>query len=188
MRKLIPLALALMIVLAPAATAAEHEIDGVHSTALFKVSHLGFSNTYGMFPGIEGTLNFDPETPGESAIDVTIQTESITTLHEGRDKHLKGPDFFNVKEFPTMTFKSTAWEKTGDDAYDVTGEFTMLGETKTITVPVVMIGAGEGMRGETRAGFETTFTIDRTEYGMNYMPDGIGTDVTVTFGIEAVKK
>lgn len=188
MHKFVFFALALTLAFAPAALADDYDLDGVHSTALFKVNHLGFSNTYGLFPGIEGSLTYDADDASANNIDVTIKTDSITTLHEGRDKHLKGPDFFNTKEFPTMTFKSTSWKATGEGTYDVTGEFTMLGETKTITVPVEKIGAGEGMRGETRVGFETTFTIDRTEFGMNYMPDGIGTDVQVTFGIEAVKK
>lgn len=184
MKKMVAMMFAVILVLAPSAFSAEYEIDGVHSTALFTVSHLGFSNTRGLFPAIAGTFNYDADDASANSVDVTIQTDSLTTLHEDRDMHLKGPDFFNAKEFPVMTFKSTKWEKTGEGKFDVTGEFTLLGTTKTITVPVVLVGAGEGMKGEQRAGFETTFTIDRTDYGMNYMADKLAHDVIVTFGVE----
>jgi polyisoprenoid-binding protein YceI len=108
-----------------------------------------------------------------------------------RDRHLKSPDFFNAKEFPTMTFKSTGWKKTGDKTYDVTGDLTINGKKKTITAPVEHVGDGKNQRGQELTGFHTTFSVDRTEFGMNYGvtegDGGLGKNVDVTFSVEGIK-
>ena len=165
-------------------------IDPVHSSAVFKVHHLGASNVYGAIPKISGTVEFS-EDLSSGKVDVTIATEAVTTFNPARDTHLKSPDFFNVKEFPNVTFKSTAWKKTGDHTADVTGDFTLLGKTQSITVPVTHTGAGSNPRsGKPLVGFETTFVIDRTKFGMNYGVDekgGVGKDVTVMFAVECGK-
>ncbi len=170
---------------------AEYTIDPVHSTALFKVRHLGASYSYGQFTDIAGTVNFDAAKPEASTVDVTIQTESVNTHNEARDRHLKGPDFFNTKEFPTMMFKSTSWKKTGDKSFDVTGDLQILGKTKSITVPVDHIGDGKDPRGNELSGFHGKFTIDRTEFGMTYgvaEEGGIGHWIEVTISVEGQKK
>lgn len=170
---------------------AEYTVDAVHSAAIFKVKHLGASWSYGQFTGIGGTISYDPAKPEASVVDVTIQAESVNTHNEMRDRHLKGPDFFNTKEFPTLTFKSNGWKKTGEHTYDVTGELEIAGKSKTITVPVEHIGDGKDPRGNELTGFHTKFTIDRTEFGMNYgvaEVGGVGKDVEITFSVEAIKK
>lgn len=179
------------ILVCGAAFGAEYTIDTVHSAAIFKVKHMGASWSYGQFTDIAGTLSYDPAKAEASTIEVTIKAESVNTHNEMRDRHLKGPDFFNTKENPTLSFKSSAWKKTGDHTYDVTGELSIAGKSKTITVPVEHVGDGKDPRGNELTGFHTTFTIDRTEFGMNYgvvEGGGIGKDVEVTFSVEAIKK
>jgi len=168
---------------------ADFTIDPVHSAAIFKVKHMGASYTYGRFNDIAGSFSFDPAKPEASAIQVTIQAESVDTHNELRDRHLKGPDFFNTKENPTLTFTSTAWKKTGDHTYDVTGELVMRGKSKAITVPVEHVGDGKDPRGKELTGFHTTFTIDRSEFGINYgLPDAVPSKVEIIFSVEGTKK
>lgn len=173
------------------ALGADYTIDPVHSAALFKVKHLGASYAYGQFPGISGSIAFDPAKPETSTVTVTIKTESVNTFNEMRDRHLKSPDFFNAKEFPEMTFKSTSWKKTGDKTYDVTGDLTINGKTKPITVQVEHVGDGKNQRGQDLTGFHTVFTIDRTDFGMTYgVVDGgggLGKEVVVTISVEGIK-
>ncbi len=173
------------------ALGADYTIDAVHSAALFKVKHLGASYSYGQFPGISGSISFDPAKPEASTVKVAIKTESVNTFNEMRDRHLKSPDFFNAKEFPEMTFASTAWKKTGDNTFDVTGDLTINGKTKSITVQVEHVGNGKNQRGQDLTGFHTVFTIDRSEFGMTYgVVDGgggLGKDVAVTFSVEGIK-
>ncbi len=181
--------LSLVFACAPA-FGANFTIDNAHSFALFKVNHLGASYAYGQFSAIAGKISFDAAKPEGNSVEVTIKTESVNTHNEMRDRHLKSPDFFNAKEFPEMTFKSTGWKKTGDKTYDVTGDLTINGKTKSITVPVEHVGDGKNPRGQELTGFHTTFTIDRTEFGMNYgvaESGGLGKNVDVTFSVESIK-
>ena len=179
-------AIALTVSVAGSAYAKDYAIDPVHSTALFKISHLGVSNTYGMFEEISGELSYDPENTADNAISVVVKTSSVNTLNEARDNHLRNDDFLHVDEYPEMTFKSTAWEKTGEGQYKITGDFTLMGVTKEIITEVEMVGKGDGRKGEELIGFETTFSILRSEYGMDKMIPAVGDEVTITFGTEAI--
>ena len=112
--------------------AASFKVDAAHSSVIFRIKHLGIGNVYGRFNELSGTLNYASAGAG-SAIDLTIRAASVDTNSPKRDNHLRSPDFFSVKEFPTITFKSTNWKKTGDNAYEVTGNLSLHGKTKTIT-------------------------------------------------------
>lgn len=173
---------------APARAGEVYKIDPVHSSVGFKVGHMGISNIYGRFNDVSGSVTFDKETPSKSAVEFTIPVESIDTRVEKRDQHLKSPDFFNAKQFPLMTFKSTEVKKSGDDLYQVTGNFTLRGITKAITVEFKKIGEGKGMQNEFRAGGETQFTIKRSDFGMAFMPQAISDEVTVTLAVEGIKQ
>lgn len=173
-----------------AAHADAYEIDAVHSSAVFKVNHLGASNVYGMMPNIIGTLTFDDSDTSKNAIDISVDATSVSTFNGGRDKHLAGPDFFNSKQFPEITFKSSSWKKDGDE-YTITGDFTLLGVSKEITINAKHIGNGKNRGGKDLVGFESTFTIDRTDFGMNYgvaEKGGLGKDVTIIIAIECIKQ
>lgn len=188
MKGLISSFFAAALLLGGAAHAATWDIDGSHAFAVFKVTHLGIAPAYGQFMKLGGTIDFDAANPGASKINIEIDANSVFTANKKRDDHLKGPDFFDAKQFPKLTFVSTAWKKTGDKTFDVTGNLTIKGQTKPMTVKVTMTGAGKDPWGNDRAGFTSEFTINRMDFGVNYMPDGLGKDVTIMLSLEAIKK
>ena len=163
-----------------------YDIDASHASIVFKINHLGFSHTFGMFPGVSGTLKFDEKDASANAIEVTVDAASVNTMHEGRDEHLRNEDFFHVEKHKEISFKSTAWEKSGDNTYKVSGDLTLLGVTKPITFEARELGSGKGMKGEFRRGFETTFTIKRSDFGMEKMVGPIGDEVELTISFEAI--
>ncbi|MHC4408618.1 MAG: YceI family protein [Planctomycetota bacterium] len=194
MKKLIltlPLLVATVVVLAPRsesqAQATDYRIDPSHSSVIFKISHMGVSYTYGRFNKIDGALKFADGGDG-SSIEVTVQTASVDTNDAKRDAHLKNADFFSAKEFPQITFKSKSWTKSGD-GYDVTGDLTLHGVTKSVTLKVTKTG-GEKKDpwGFIRIGFEGALSIKRGEFGMKKMLNMVGDDVSLMISIEAMRK
>jgi len=168
--------------------------DVVHSTVMFQIRHAGVTNFYGRFNDFEGTFSLNEQNPVASRFDFTIKLESVDTGSSGRDDHLRSPDFFNVAQFPTATFKSTDVKKTGEDTYEVTGELKLHGKAKAITATLTKTGVGT-FRGNEVMGIEAVFQVKRADFGMtNYLaPDGgegggIGNTVTVTVAIEGVKQ
>ena len=172
---------------APAFSADTYSVDPVHSAALFSVSHLGISNTHGRFNGIDGTLTWDATDPTKSSISITIKTSTVDTNSEKRDQHLRDPDFFNSKQMPTATFVSKSFTKIDDATFAVTGDLTLVGTTKPVTVNVKKIGEGKDPWGGYRIGFETSFTIKRADFNIKGV-DGVGEEVAMTFGLEGLKK
>ena len=183
----------LLLALAPLAMASKSNIaaketfniDSVHSTAIFRVQHLGAGNFYGRFNELEGTIDWDAE-DGPS-FDVSIKIESVDSGNEALDKHLKNADFFDAKQFPTMTFKSTGAKKMGDN-WKVTGEMTMHGVTKPVEVDMEFVGRADVGRGD-RVGFETTFTIKRSDFGMNWGVENgaLGDATKIIVSLEGIK-
>jgi polyisoprenoid-binding protein YceI len=167
-----------------------YKIDPVHSCVRFRVKHLGVSYMYGRFNDVSGDMTIDSEDAKKSSINVTIKAKSVYTNDEGRDKHLRGPDFFSAKEFPVITFKSTKIKKSGKHALKVTGDLTLHGVTKSITVKLEHVGEGDNPRFGYRSGYETTFTIKRSDYGMGYMAGNgmLGDEVRVEISIEGMRK
>ncbi|MCA9250732.1 MAG: YceI family protein, partial [Phycisphaerales bacterium] len=127
------------------------------------------------------------DNPADSSFDVVIKTESVDTNNKKRDGHLKSPDFFNAREFPTISFKSTKVEKGEKDTLKVTGDLTCHGVTKSITIDVVQTGAASGPQGESK-GIEAIFTIKRSEFGMEYGLEALGDDVRVIVALEGGKR
>ena len=176
---------------APAATAPaagqlmKCTIDPVHSKALFRVQHLGAGPFWGRFNDVQGSFQFTPGSADGMKFDVSIKIDSVDTGTEDLDKHLKSPDFFASKDFPTMTFVSTGAKSIGKNVYEVTGNLTMHGVTKPVTAALEFIGTADFGRGA-RAGFEAVFTVKRSEFGVNYgvEKDMIGNDVRVVVGLE----
>jgi polyisoprenoid-binding protein YceI len=174
-----------------ARSADNFDIDPGHAAAIFRINHQGFSYTYGRFSKISGDFSIDKDDASKGSISVEIQAESIDTDLDKRDQHLRGPDFLNSKQFPILSFKSTAIKKAGDNKLSVTGNFTLHGVTKSITVDVDKVGEGAASRGQYRAGFDTTFKIKRSDYGMSYgikKGGGVGDEVTIMLSFEGVKK
>ena len=145
------------------------------------------SNFYGRFNDVSGTVVLDKADPSKSSVELTIPVESVDTHNEKRDQHLKSPDFFNAKQFPVMTFKSKQVESSGD-TYKVTGDFTLHGVTKPLTLEIKKVGEGKGMEGEIRGGGETHFTIKRSDYGMNFMQGPLGDEINIVVSLEGIKQ
>ncbi|MBI5433649.1 MAG: YceI family protein [Planctomycetes bacterium] len=165
---------------------ATYEIDGVHSSVLFRIKHLGVSYFYGRFNEVTGSFVYDEAKPETSSIQVEVATASVDTGHDGRDQHLQSPDFFNAAEHPKLTFKSKEVKKSKDGKLSVTGDLTLHGVTKPVTADVEFVGAGDRGQMGNKAGFETTFTIKREDFGMTKMlgETGLGNDVRVTVSLE----
>lgn len=173
-----------------AVQADSYKIDETHAHAAFSVTHLGFSTTYGQFKAIEGTFEFDEAAPEKSIVDVTIQTNSVDTANDARDEHVRGADFFDVEKFPTMTFKSTGVEVTGENTGNLTGDLTLLGVTKPVTLAVTFNKAGPHpfKKEITVAGFNATGELDRTDFGMNYASPVIGNTIPLIISVEGIKQ
>jgi polyisoprenoid-binding protein YceI len=162
------------------------KIDPVHSSVIFSAKHNGISDFYGIFKEISGTVAFDAADPSKSSVELTVPVESLDTRTEKRDQHLKSPDFFNAKQFPTLTFKSTKVEASGD-TYKVSGDLTIHGVTKPITVDFTKGPETKGGK-EIRGGGETRFTIKRSDYDMKFMIGPVGDDVHIIVSLEGVKQ
>jgi len=167
----------------PAATS--YTVDTVHSAVIFSTTHLNTSRAYGRFNDIAGTFTVDMEKPENSKVDIQIKVESVDTAHGGRDDHLKGPDFFDVKQFPMATFTSTSVKKTADKKWSVTGPLSLHGVKKDVTIPLEFTGEGKGRNGEALIGFHGTFQIRRSDFGMKFMPDMLGDAIDLTVSVEA---
>jgi polyisoprenoid-binding protein YceI len=188
LRQLVLPALALVVGLGSVHAADIYQLDPVHTAALFKVKHAGVSYTYGRFNDVSGNLVWDGANPAASRIDIAIQTGSVDTHNEKRDAHLANPDFFDAKQFPSLTFVSKSFAKVDDSTFAVTGDFTLHGVTKPLTVNVVKTDEGKDPWGGYRIGFESTFTIKRSDFGMTKATESVGDEVTVIFATEGIRK
>jgi polyisoprenoid-binding protein YceI len=162
------------------------KIDDTHSMGLFRVQHFGAGMFWGRFDGVTGTISTSG-TPMETlALNVVIDTNSVSSANKDLDSHLRSPDFFSVKEFPEMSFVSTSSKKLEGNTWSVNGNLTMHGVTKPITVNMEMTGQSESARGN-KIGFEAVFTIDRSEFGMTYgiEKNAIGKSVRIIVALEA---
>jgi polyisoprenoid-binding protein YceI len=162
-------ALSLLVLLVASVSFAEeiYTIDQSHSEVGFQVRHL-LSKVRGRFTAFDGTIRADWARPANSSVEFTIDAKSINTDNERRDNHLRSADFFEVEKFPQITFKSTSVKATGERTFDVTGNLTMHGVTKVVTLPVVFAGKIKDGRGKTRGAFETALTLKRSDYGITW--------------------
>lgn len=166
-----------------------YKLDPAHTSVLFIVNHLGFSDYQGRFGGVTGELTLDREDPSASSATMTIDLNQIDSGVEALDNHMKSDDFFNVEEFPTATFTSTSVELVGDNAATVTGDLTLLGETKPLVLDVTLSGEGtHPMTGDEVVGFSAGGVVTRTDYGMDFLVPGVGDEVTLQISSEFLKQ
>ncbi|MGD8211360.1 MAG: YceI family protein [Desulfobacterales bacterium] len=181
--------LGMLAILSSLAQAAEtYKLDPMHTSIVFRVKHLGVAYVYGRFNGPSGTFVFDETSPSKSAIEMQAETNNIDTAVEKRDTHLKSPDFFNTGEYPTVSFKSKSVKKLNEAVYEVSGDLTLLGKTRPITVEVNATGAGKDPWGNFRRGFETSFSIKRSDFGMTFMLGGVSDEVNLTVSVEGIRQ
>src|SRR4051812_10995970 len=173
---------------APADAAETYKADPVHSSAVFRAHHAGAGYVWGRFNDPAGTMVMDEADPAKSTFSVEIQANNVDTGNPQRDAHLKSPDFFNAKQYPTIKFKSTS-VKTGEgpNMLAVSGDLTIHGVTKSITIPVELTGTGEFPPGVKRAGVEATLNVKLTDYEIKGMPGALSDDVKVIVSLEGMK-
>jgi polyisoprenoid-binding protein YceI len=170
-----------------AIAADEYLYDGVHSSVSFKAPYLDISFIHGRFNDVEGNFVIDRQDATKSKFDLTIKADSVDTANKPRDEHLRQPDYFDTKQFPTITFKSTA-VKAVDNGYEVTGDFTMHGTTKKITF-VLKGGKEKDFRGMKRVGFSTELSLKRSEFNFDKSGIGaIGDDTLIIIDCVGLKK
>jgi polyisoprenoid-binding protein YceI len=175
------------LALAGAALAAAEtfKFDKVHSLMGFRIRHV-VTKVEGRFRDFDGTITLDRSNPAASHVELTIQAASVDTGNDTRDKDLRSPNFFDVEKYPTITFKSTKVEPNGSDSYDVTGDFTLHGVTKSIHVPVKHTGFGK-LQNTEKAGFEIAMPLKRSDYGMTAGAPVLGDEVEINIQVEANK-
>ena len=171
----------------PAEAAGAYTVDGVHSNAHFKVQHLGAGMFWGRLDDVKGSMSYTPGASGTLDFDIQIPIASVHSGNDNLDKHLLSPDFLNAKEFPEMTFKSTKASPAAGGMWKVEGDLTLLGVTKPVVAMVEFTGAADKGRGM-RAGFEASFAISRSEFGMGYGVENgsLGDKVFVVVGLEGI--
>lgn len=184
MKKIMLLSVALLL---PATTmAASYTIDPTHTYPNFTIDHLGFSTLHGRFGNTTGTLSMD-QAKGTGEVKIVIEAASIDTGFKKRDDHLRSPDFFNVVEFPEITFKSTKVTFKGKGA-TLVGDLTIKGVTKPVTLDVDRINCGvHPFNKKEVCGFNATAQLKRSDFGIEYALPAVGDEVMLSIEMEAVK-
>ncbi|MEU6444572.1 YceI family protein [Streptomyces sp. NPDC047046] len=151
-----------------AALTGDYTIDPVHSALGFSARHAMVTNVKGSFKDFEGTLHLDGADPSRSSASLDVKLDSVDTGAPDRDGHLKSADFFDVENHPLMTFRSTSAEALGGDEYRITGDLTIHGTTKPLTIDLEFNGSAKDPFGNERVGFEGKAEILRSEWGLTY--------------------
>ena len=169
-------------------------IDPAHSNVEFSVRHLMIATVRGRFADVAGTVKLDESNPARASVDVTIQAASIDTRAEQRDTHLRSPDFFDVAKYPVITFKSRAVEPKGGDQLKVTGDLTMHGVTRPVTLSATKEGSARDPWGNDRIAFSAIAKLDRKEFGLTWnqaLETGgvmVGDDIKITLDVELIRQ
>ncbi len=179
----------LMGVFIPPANAADtYKLDPDHTSIVFRVMHLGVGYVYGSFAGATGSLKYDENDFSNNSIEIQVSAAGLHTAVPKRDNHLRSPDFFHTEKFPKISFKSTSAKEIDNTSFEVTGDLSLLDKTRPITFNVVQTGQGKDPWGNFRRGFETTFFIKRSDFGMGFMLNAASDEVQVTVSLEGIKK
>lgn len=187
MKKILFVLTALSLATLSRAETEPYKIDSVHSSVGFTLRHL-VSKFSSSFTKVSGTVNYDAAAPEKSNVEATIEIASVSTASEKRDNHIKSPDFFDAAKFPTATFKSKSWKKTGESTFDITGDLTIKDVTKEVVLKAELVGTGPGMGGSTLTGWSATTTIKKSDYGLAgpaMLSKVLGDDVTINISVEA---
>ncbi|SFR47916.1 Polyisoprenoid-binding protein YceI [Marinobacter daqiaonensis] len=187
--------LAAVVALASPAALAEvesYKIDDEHFSLTFEVNHLGYASVIGMFLEARGEFDYDAEARDVPSGKVVVQSESVFSNHEKRDEHLRKDDFLHASKYPEITFEVTDFEATGDNTGNLTGDLTLLGKTRPVTLDVTLNKAAEYPIGheEYTLGISASTTIKRSDWGMTYALDPllVGDEVYLRFEFEAIQQ
>ena len=191
MIRVAPLALVASLFATPVLAAPEaYVLDPSHSQILFSYNHLGFSTSYGLFSGFDGKISYDAAAPADSSVEVAFPVKSMLTGWQARFDHFMSPDFFDAADDEMVSFKSTAIEVTGEKTAKITGELTLNGVTKPVTIQAELSGNGtNGMSRKETVGFHGTTTIKRSDWGMGWgIPFGIGDEIDLNITVAFEKQ
>ena len=162
-----------------------YEIDAAHTSVQFGISHMGYSNYQGRFNTASGTLNFDAAAPEKSALTVTVTTDSINTNNAKLEGELKGDQWFDSAKFPTLTFVSSSVQKLTDTTGKVSGDLTMHGVTKPVTLDVTFNGGGMNpLANVAELGFSARGSIKRSDFGISQYIPMVGDEVAISIETE----
>ncbi len=189
-KKIAAVALAAAIVLPAQAFAEKYVIDteGSHAFIQFRIQHLGYSWLSGRFNTFSGSFEYDEKNPEKASVQVDIDVASIDSNHAERDKHLRDKDFLDVKKFPKAKFVSKSFKENGDGTAVLTGDFTLRGVTRPVTIDVEHIGHGSDPWGGYRRGFEGTTRIALADYGIKYNLGPRSKEVELTLSVEGIRQ
>lgn len=168
------------------------QLDLAHSGASFSVRHMMITTVRGSFGITGGTIVYDPANPAAASVEATLDATSVNTGMADRDNHLRSGDFFDVANYPTITFKSTAVKPTGENTAEITGDLTIRGTTRSVVLKAEFLGQGKGMDGSTRAGFVASTKINREDWGLTWNvaleAAGllVGKEVTIELDVQAI--
>jgi len=163
-----------------------YKLDPGHTMVLFSWNHFGFSNPTANLGLSEGTLVFDDKDPSKSSVDVTLPLSNLDTHVSALDEHLKKPDFFDADKYPTVTFKSTKVQAAGGNKYKVTGDLTVHGVTKPVTLDATLNKSGvHPMSKAQTVGFDATATLKRSDFGMGAYVPNVSDEIKVRITTEA---
>ena len=181
------------VAMSVSANAATYKIDSDHSEVGFKIRHLAISNVTGKFADFSGTFTFDPANVKSSKVDAEIAIKSVNTSQQKRDDHLRGDDFFAAEKYPQMKFVSKGVEPSGKDQFKLSGDLTIRGVTKPVTLNVSYSGSAKDPWGNEKAAFSAVTTISRKEFGLTWnkaLETGgmvVGDEVTINLEIEGTR-
>jgi polyisoprenoid-binding protein YceI len=190
-QSLLALAVSSIGVMSLPVLADDYVIDtkGAHASINFSIKHLGYSVLTGRFDTFSGEFSYDPAKPEASTVNVTIDTGSVNSNHAERDKHLRSPDFLNVEKFPKATFVSKKIVLDDDkDEFDIVGDLTLNGVTKSITIEVEKVGEGKDPWGGYRAGFSGETSINLKDFNVKMDLGPASQTVQLELEVEGVKK
>lgn len=191
MKKTLIAAVMLLVTSQTYAAAETYVVDteGMHASINFKINHLGYSWVVGRFNDFKSSFVFDEDDAANNSVAVTINTNSVDSNHAERDRHVRGKDFLDVKQFPEASFKSTGVTE-GDDKgeYKVTGDLTLHGVTKQVEFEIEEVGAGKDPWGGYRRGFEGEMTLKPSDFGINYDLGPAAATMELEFILEGVKQ
>lgn len=170
-----------------------YTIDPSHSQVGFVARHAMITKVRGTFDDFHGTATVDATEPAASTVEVTIQVPSVDTRSADRDNHLRNADFFDVERYPTITFRSTDVRQTGDDTLELTGDLTIKGVTRPVTIPFQFEGQAQDPFGNTRIGFSGRTKVNREDFGLTWnaaLETGgllVSKEITLEFEVSAIK-
>ena len=190
MNKFIPAVLVSGLISAVAfAAPVSYQIDPTHTSVIASWNHFGFSNPTAAINGAEGTIVFDKDAPEDSKIDVSVKIDTIDSFVKKLNEEFVGADWFNAAKFPSATFTSTDVEMTGDKTMEVTGDLTIKGVTKSVTMDVTLNGSGvHPMTQKEAIGFDAMTTIKRSDFGIDMYVPNVSDEVTLHITTEAQAK